>query len=244
MRPCRPPTRPTSSLHRLGQWIASLHPENDGAVDARWGRRVHLAFATNAAAGRSFELAAIWWMLPFAGVLSFLMVEELPYYRFMNASAAPIALVGLGSFAAIRWLLRGIGARRVVGAALSVAVVGAVVFLLVDGLQNRWVTDETQWATREVRVSLAAVHEVVEGRRSAPDRARRERRGCRGRNRHQHRLRLGEDLHQRVPHRDPRRCGGARGHVHGNCGELPVPRRDPRSERGLQPSGDGPLAGA
>ena len=45
-------------------------------------------------------------------VLTFLLGQAIPYYRFMNATAAPMALAGLGAFLAVRWLLRGDGGRR------------------------------------------------------------------------------------------------------------------------------------
>ena len=67
----------------------------------------------------------------------------LPYYRFMNASAAPMALVGLGAFVAIRWFLRERrGAALVAGALGAVVVVASLGYVLVDGVQNRWVSDD------------------------------------------------------------------------------------------------------
>ena len=58
--------------------------------------------------------------------------KEIPYYRFMNASAAPMALLGLGSYATIRWFFTdrapskwigwgGVGLVRVGGARLGEA---------------------------------------------------------------------------------------------------------------------------
>ena len=45
-----------------------------------------------------YEQVSIWWMLPFAGILTFLLGQAIPYYRFMNATAAPMALAGLFSW--------------------------------------------------------------------------------------------------------------------------------------------------
>ena len=42
----------------------------------------------------------------------------------MNATAAPMALAGLGAFVAVRWLLRGEGGRQIVGVVGAIAVVG------------------------------------------------------------------------------------------------------------------------
>ena len=62
--------------------------------------------APRTASGHTYDQASIWWMLPFLGTLTVLTATVVPYYRFMNASAAPMALAGLGAFVAIRWCLR------------------------------------------------------------------------------------------------------------------------------------------
>jgi hypothetical protein len=164
-----PPYNTDFFLRRLGEWISSLHPEIVVPLMllALVGTVLH-ARRTGRAADQ-YEMAALWWMLPFVGVLSFLVVEDLPYYRFMNASAAPIALVGLGSYAAIRWLLSGRGAAKAAGSLAALLVVAAVGWLLVDGLQNRWAGQDNQWANQEVRISLAAVREVVEDAGDRPN---------------------------------------------------------------------------
>ena len=55
-------------------------------------------------------------MFPFLGIATVMPGADfdvaggrppvVPYYRFMNATAAPMALVGLGAFAAILWFWR------------------------------------------------------------------------------------------------------------------------------------------
>ena len=172
---------------------------------------------------RTEDQVSIWWLLAFAGAATVVTGAAIPYYRFMNASAAPMALVGLGSFALIRWFGSDRPASKVAGVAgaaliawagiayvardsLSenapiwifglVALMGVLVilraltpsalprviaaglaavlvfaslgWLLVDGVQHRWVSDTNQWAEQSVRTSLAAVHEVVQ---AAGDRA-------------------------------------------------------------------------
>ena len=120
-----------------------------------------LARATREPA-RTEDQVSIWWLLAFAGTATVITGAEIPYYRFMNASAAPMALVGLGSFVAIRWCLRRVGAAKVVGVVAVVAIVGSLGYVMWDGLQHRWVSERNQWANQGVRTSLAAVHEVVE----------------------------------------------------------------------------------
>jgi hypothetical protein len=156
-----PPYTTEFFLNRLGQWVLSLRPEITVPLIVIAVAGVIVRARREREPADLYEMSSIWWMFPFVGVLSFVAVEEIPYYRFMNASAAPIALVGLGAFVAIRWLLARVGAMRMVGALASVAVVGALGFVLVDGLQNRWVTEKNQWADQDIRVSLAAVEVVV-----------------------------------------------------------------------------------
>jgi len=118
---------------------------------------------------RTEDQVSIWWLVAFAGAASVFTGAALPYYRFMNASAAPMALVGLGAFVAIRWLLRGRhGAAMVAGALGSILVVASLGYVLFDGVENRWVSETNQWANQQVRTSLAAVNEVVD---SAGERA-------------------------------------------------------------------------
>ena len=84
---------------RLSDWVTSMHPlisvplilAGVGGV-ILWSRREKKPAIEH-------EISAIWWMLPFVGALTFLVSKApVPYYRFMNASAAPVALVGLGTY--------------------------------------------------------------------------------------------------------------------------------------------------
>ena len=200
----------------------------------------------------------------------------IPYYRFMNASAAPMALVGLGAFVAIRWfasdrpaskvatwagaaliawaaiayvlkdslsenapvwvfalmgllgvlvLIRGLAPSampRILAAGLAALLVfGSLGWLLFDGVQNRWVSEANQWANQGVRTSLAAVNEVVAEAGTRPnvlivnfgDRDERVR--------HEHRVRVGQDLHERVPHRTARRGDRTFDHLLRHARQLP-----------------------
>ena len=74
----------------------------------------------------TFDMVSIWWMLPFLGSFTFLTSAVVPYYRFMNATAAVMPLTALGAFVAIRWFLRLDGTKRAAGVLATVAVVGAL----------------------------------------------------------------------------------------------------------------------
>ena len=114
-----------------------------------------------------YSMVSIWWMFPFVGVLT-ILTSTLPYYRFLNASAAPIALVGLGAFVAVRYFLRFRGPALVAGAIAALLVVGSLGWLLADGLQHRWIEESNQWANESVRTSLTAVNEVVQAAGERP----------------------------------------------------------------------------
>ena len=156
-----PPYTAEFFTQRLIEWTGSLQP----AVIAPF---IVIAIVStilwSRAASRPVrneDQVSIWWLLAFAGVASVLTGAALPYYRFMNASAAPMVLVGLGSFVAIRWFLRLDGRAKVIGVLGAVLVVASLGSVLYDGLDRRWVSEENQWANQAVRTSLAAVNEVV-----------------------------------------------------------------------------------
>ena len=135
---------------------------------------------------------------------------------------------------------RSAGACGSTGPSASLACCGVVVISARSGgssttaCTNRWVSEKNQWANQGVRSSLAAVHEVVADAGDASERARDELQRHRRRDRDQHGVRLGEDVHERVPHRDPRRHGQVPRHVPGDRRELPRRRAHHRRERGVQ----------
>jgi Major Facilitator Superfamily len=153
---------------RLSEWISSMQPlVTFPLILLAIVSTIAISRRTRTPAGQ-YEQVSIWWMFPFAGVLTFLLGDAIPYYRFMNATAAPMALAGLGAFVAVRWLLRGEGGRRVVGVVGAIAVVGALAWTFVDPVLNRWATPDNQWAPQSVRTSLAAAREVVDAAGERP----------------------------------------------------------------------------
>ena len=76
-----------------------------------------------------------------------------PYYRFMNATAAVMPLTALGAVIAIRWFLGRSGAARIAGLLAALLVVGSLGWILQDGLRHRWVAEANQWADQDVRVN-------------------------------------------------------------------------------------------
>jgi MFS family permease len=156
-----PPYTAEFFRQRLVEWVTSMQPAITFPLIAlAIASTILIARRTRTPAGQ-YEQVSIWWMLPFAGVLTFLLGQEIPYYRFMNATVAPMALTGLGAFVAVRWLIRGEGARRIVGGLGALVVVGALVYAFLDPALNRWAQQDNQWAPQSVRTSLAAARQVV-----------------------------------------------------------------------------------
>ncbi|HJR99150.1 MAG TPA: MFS transporter [Actinomycetota bacterium] len=165
-----PPYTARFFTDRLIEWVGSLQPLVIVPFVAVAIVSTILLSRRTREPARTEDQVSIWWLLALAGAASVLTGAALPYYRFMNASAAPMALVGLGAFVAIRWLLRDRrGPALVAGAIGVVLVVASLGFVLFDGIQNRWVSESNQWANQRVRTSLAAVHEVVQAAGERPN---------------------------------------------------------------------------
>ncbi|HZD80564.1 MAG TPA: MFS transporter, partial [Actinomycetota bacterium] len=148
---------------RLWQWVLSLQPVITFPLillaigwviyRARRDRRPASGFGT---------LSALW-LLPLVGIFGFLLGKAYPYYRFMNATAAIMPLVGLGAWVAARWLLRRQGGRRILGALGVAALVGALAFVWVRGRDSsQWANPNNQWIDQPTRTALAAASAIVQ----------------------------------------------------------------------------------
>ena len=163
-----PPYTKEFFADRLVEWVVSLQPMVIVPFIVIAIVSTILLARSERRPAHTYDLASIGWMLAFVGVLTVFTGAVVPYYRFMNASVAPMALTGLGAFVAIRWFLRLDGRAKIAGVLGALIVVGSIGWVLLDGLQNRWVTERNQWANQGVRASLAAVREVVDDAGSRP----------------------------------------------------------------------------
>jgi MFS family permease len=158
-----PPYTKAFFEERLAQWVGSLQPLIIvPLIIVAIVSTILLARRERQPAG-TYEMVSIWWLLPLAGSLTFLTSAVVPYYRFMNATAAVMPLAALGAFVAIRWFLRLKGAGKIAGIVASLLIVGALGWVFSDGLSHRWASEKAQWIDEDARISLAAVHEVALG---------------------------------------------------------------------------------
>ena len=109
-----PPYTKAFFVDRLLEWIGSMQPAIVVPFIAlAIGSTILLARRRRLPAD-TFDVTASWWLFPLLGVASVVLGAAtqvsgdpnspvVPYYRFMNATAAPMALVGLGAFALIWW---------------------------------------------------------------------------------------------------------------------------------------------
>ena len=156
-----PPYTAAFFRDRLVEWVTSMQPQITVPLILVAIVSAILVSRRTRTPAPQYDQVSIWWMFPFVGVLTFLTGQDIPYYRFMNASAAPMALTGLGAFVLVRWLVRGEGGRRIAGIVGAVAVTGALAYVFVQPAITEWAKQEDQWAPQSVRTSLAAAREVA-----------------------------------------------------------------------------------
>ena len=102
-----------------------------------------------------FAEITVAWTLPLAGMLGFLIGAAYPYFRFFNATLAPLLLAALVLSLAILWPLRLRGSSgKVLAGVAAVAVAFLVGTWWTRGL-SAWNTTPT-WLTPEIRSTMAA----------------------------------------------------------------------------------------
>jgi hypothetical protein len=102
-----------------------------------------------------FAEVTVAWTLPLAGMLGFLIGSAYPYFRFFNATLAPLLLAALALCLVILWPLK---LRGAAGKALAAVAAVAVTFVVGTwwsrGLEA-WNTTPS-WLTPEIRSTMAA----------------------------------------------------------------------------------------
>ena len=133
-----PPYTAEFFLQRLKEWTLSLQPVVIVPFIAVAIGSTILKARRDRQPARHEDTVSIWWLLTLAGAVTVVTGKAIPYYRFMNASAAPIALLGLGSFVAIRWFFTDRAPSKLIGW----AGVGLIVWAIAGWLDPSFVSDE------------------------------------------------------------------------------------------------------
>jgi MFS family permease len=163
-----PPYTKEVFLDRLSGWVGSLQPLiTFPLILLAIGWVIYRARKDERPAD-TFGTVSAMWLLPLLGVFGFLVGKTYPYYRFMNATAALMPLLGLGLWVAVRWLLNRVGGDRVLGRNRAVAVlgiallVGSMAFVWVRGRDaSQWADPDNQWIDQPTRTALSAASAVV-----------------------------------------------------------------------------------
>jgi MFS family permease len=144
-----PPYTKAFFMGRLGEWVFSLQPQITVPLLVFAVVSTILLARRRREPADAYDIHAAWWMFPFIGIATVLTGAEfdvagvdpgiVPYYRFMNATAAPMALVGLGAFAAIMWFWRDED-RKLGWAALTggLLIVWSLAWLALGGLKGNF----------------------------------------------------------------------------------------------------------
>lgn len=156
-----PPYTQEFFFSRLGGWVTSLQPIVTGPLVLAAIAGVWLeARRTRELAHESSRFPFLW-ALPLLGLFGWVAGLSYPYYRFMNATLAPMLIVGLGAWFAVRWLLR--DRRRPLGIAGVVVIVGALAWVVWQGLGGwasaGWISNETRAAMASARAYANTVSE-------------------------------------------------------------------------------------
>jgi hypothetical protein len=114
-----------------------------------------------------FSEITLAWTLPLAGMLGFLLGAAYPYFRFFNATLAPILVAAAGIGVLLRAPGRLGGSRgRIATMAVAVAVVGFIAMWWARGL-SMW-NSSGSWLTPEVREEMAAARGYLEASEGDP----------------------------------------------------------------------------
>jgi hypothetical protein len=165
-----PPYTQDVFYHRLTEWVSSLQPMITlPLILLAIGWTIWRSRKDRAPAD-TFGTWSAMWLLPLVGALGFLAGKAYPYYRFMNATGALFALLGLGMWVAIRWMTRNrTGFVKIAGVVGSLLIVMSMAFVWVSGREAaRWADPSNQWIDQGTRTALAASRAIVEN--ESPDR--------------------------------------------------------------------------
>ncbi len=148
---------------RLSGWVDSLQPMiTFPLILLAIGWVIYRSRKDRQPADTAGTLSAMW-LIPLLGMFGWVAGAAYPYYRFMNATAALMALLGIGAWVAIAWLLRRQGATRLVAWVGVVAIIASLGFVWVKGREAaQWANEDNQWIDQPTRTALAAARAIVE----------------------------------------------------------------------------------
>lgn len=162
-----PPYPKDFFVGRFGEWIASQWWYLTGPliiVAVCW---IALTAFRKGTSADAFRTMSAWWLLPYvASALTFYMGKVIPYYRFMNSTAAIMPLVAIGIWVIARWALGKSKAGSGVRAVSWVVILGFLSFVFVTAVgigyeTSKWNDPVNQWVDQDTRAAMASVAAVA-----------------------------------------------------------------------------------
>ena len=156
-------------LARLGGWVSSVKPRVTIPLAALAVVFILWRLVRREPADTHTRMSLLW-LLPLVGLFGSRLGYNYPYYRFINATLAPMLLVGMGAWVVPRLLLGVRGRWRPLTAGVGVLLAVVMVGVLARTFQpayRRW-SSESPWIADSTRVALASVRGYAEAQPGRP----------------------------------------------------------------------------
>ncbi|MDP9241584.1 MAG: MFS transporter [Actinomycetota bacterium] len=158
-----PPYTQAFFLNRLGGWVTSLVPIVTFPLILLAIGWIIWRSRKDRKPVDAYGQLSILWLLPLLGIFGWLAGKAYPYYRFMNATAAIMALTGLGAWIVARWFLRKGSSQPIIGVVGVALVFASIGYVFYTGFHaSQWSSQDNQWINQDTRVALVAARTVVE----------------------------------------------------------------------------------
>lgn len=158
-----PPYTRDFFLDRLMEWVWAQYPLIIGVLAVLAIVWIWQRTRAEAKPADAYRTMIAWWMLPYAATLVFaLSSKPLPYYRFMNSTAALMPLTAIGIWVVGMWLYRKTNKNILVAGVSFVVLAAGLSYGFTNGIEgSRWNDPTNQWLDQDTRVAMASVAAVV-----------------------------------------------------------------------------------
>ena len=159
-----PPYTRAFFMDRLMEWVRAEYPLIVIpliVVAVLWIRRSAHVEKKPADAYRTMTA---WWLLPYLASVVFVAAGKvLPYYRFMNSTAAIMPLTAIGIWVLGMWLYKKTDRNKLVAAVSFIVLIAGIGYAFGQGIEaSRWNDPTNQWIDQGTRAALVSVATVAE----------------------------------------------------------------------------------
>lgn len=157
-----PPYTRAFFIDRLMEWFRAEYPIVVIPLIVLAVLWIRHAARTEQKPADAYRTMAAWWLLPYLASVVFVAAGKvLPYYRFMNSTAAIMPLAALGIWVLGMWIFKKTNRNKIVAAVSFVVLIAGLFYAFGQGIQtSRWNDPTNQWidqGTRAAESSVAAI---------------------------------------------------------------------------------------